>query len=35
VITEDVPPDALAIARARQVIKEGRAGKENGGERDD
>jgi bifunctional UDP-N-acetylglucosamine pyrophosphorylase/glucosamine-1-phosphate N-acetyltransferase len=26
VITEDVPPGALAIARARQVTKEGRAG---------
>jgi bifunctional UDP-N-acetylglucosamine pyrophosphorylase / glucosamine-1-phosphate N-acetyltransferase len=26
VITEDVPPGALAIARARQVIKEGRGG---------
>lgn len=25
VITEDVPPDALALGRARQVIKEGRA----------
>jgi bifunctional UDP-N-acetylglucosamine pyrophosphorylase / glucosamine-1-phosphate N-acetyltransferase len=24
-ITEDVPPEALAIARARQVVKEGRA----------
>jgi bifunctional UDP-N-acetylglucosamine pyrophosphorylase/glucosamine-1-phosphate N-acetyltransferase len=35
VITEDVPSDALAIARARQVTKEGRAGKGNGGERDD
>ncbi len=30
VITEDVPPNALAIARARQVVKEGR-----GGRRDD
>jgi bifunctional UDP-N-acetylglucosamine pyrophosphorylase/glucosamine-1-phosphate N-acetyltransferase len=30
VITEDVPPNALAIARARQVNKEGR-----GGNRDD
>ncbi|MDQ3380713.1 MAG: bifunctional UDP-N-acetylglucosamine diphosphorylase/glucosamine-1-phosphate N-acetyltransferase GlmU [Actinomycetota bacterium] len=30
VITEDVPPNALAIARARQVTKEGR-----GGNRDD
>ena len=27
VITEDVPPNALAIARARQVVKEGRGGK--------
>jgi bifunctional UDP-N-acetylglucosamine pyrophosphorylase/glucosamine-1-phosphate N-acetyltransferase len=27
VITEDVPPNALAIARARQVTKEGRGGK--------
>jgi bifunctional UDP-N-acetylglucosamine pyrophosphorylase/glucosamine-1-phosphate N-acetyltransferase len=27
VITEDVPPNALAIARARQVNKEGRGGK--------
>ena len=27
VITEDVPHDALAIARARQVNKEGRGGK--------
>jgi bifunctional UDP-N-acetylglucosamine pyrophosphorylase/glucosamine-1-phosphate N-acetyltransferase len=27
VITEDVPADALAIARARQVTKEGRGGK--------
>jgi bifunctional UDP-N-acetylglucosamine pyrophosphorylase/glucosamine-1-phosphate N-acetyltransferase len=27
VITEDVPPSALAIARARQVNKEGRGGK--------
>ena len=35
VITEDVPADALAIARARQVTKEGRAGKGNGGDRDD
>lgn len=26
VITEDVPPGALAIARARQVVKEGRGG---------
>jgi bifunctional N-acetylglucosamine-1-phosphate-uridyltransferase/glucosamine-1-phosphate-acetyltransferase GlmU-like protein len=30
VITEDVPPNALAIARTRQVNKEGR-----GGNRDD
>jgi bifunctional UDP-N-acetylglucosamine pyrophosphorylase / glucosamine-1-phosphate N-acetyltransferase len=29
VITEDVPPNALAIARARQVTKEGRGGKRN------
>jgi bifunctional UDP-N-acetylglucosamine pyrophosphorylase/glucosamine-1-phosphate N-acetyltransferase len=29
VITEDVPPNALAIARARQVNKEGRGGKRN------
>jgi bifunctional UDP-N-acetylglucosamine pyrophosphorylase/glucosamine-1-phosphate N-acetyltransferase len=29
VITEDVPAKALAIARARQVIKEGRGGKRN------
>ena len=35
VITEDVPADALAIARARQVTKEGRAGKGSGGDRDD
>jgi bifunctional UDP-N-acetylglucosamine pyrophosphorylase/glucosamine-1-phosphate N-acetyltransferase len=34
VITEDVPPEALAIARARQVTKEGGAGKGNGGKRD-
>jgi bifunctional UDP-N-acetylglucosamine pyrophosphorylase/glucosamine-1-phosphate N-acetyltransferase len=27
VITEDVPPNAMAIARARQVTKEGRGGK--------
>ena len=27
IITEDVPPNALAIARARQVNKEGRGGK--------
>ena len=30
VITEDVPPGALAIARAKQVNKEGRGGKRNG-----
>jgi bifunctional UDP-N-acetylglucosamine pyrophosphorylase/glucosamine-1-phosphate N-acetyltransferase len=24
-ITDDVPPEALAIGRARQVVKEGRA----------
>ena len=30
VITEDVPPGALAIARAQQVNKEGRGGKRNG-----
>jgi bifunctional UDP-N-acetylglucosamine pyrophosphorylase/glucosamine-1-phosphate N-acetyltransferase len=29
VITEDVPPNALAIARAKQVVKEGRGGKRN------
>jgi bifunctional UDP-N-acetylglucosamine pyrophosphorylase/glucosamine-1-phosphate N-acetyltransferase len=29
VITEDVPPNALAIARARQVTKEGRGGNRN------
>src|SRR5262249_27282586 len=29
VITEDVPPGALAIARAQQVNKEGRGGKRN------
>ena len=29
VITDDVPPGALAIARARQVNKEGRGGKRN------
>jgi len=29
VITEDVPANALAIARARQVTKEGRGGKRN------
>jgi bifunctional UDP-N-acetylglucosamine pyrophosphorylase / glucosamine-1-phosphate N-acetyltransferase len=29
VITEDVPANALAIARARQVVKEGRGGKRN------
>jgi len=27
VITEDVPPGALAIGRARQIVKEGRGGK--------
>ena len=27
VITDDVPPNALAIARAKQVVKEGRGGK--------
>ena len=35
VIEEDVPPNALAIARARQVTKEGRGGKGNGGDRND
>jgi bifunctional UDP-N-acetylglucosamine pyrophosphorylase / glucosamine-1-phosphate N-acetyltransferase len=35
VIEEDVPPNALAIARARQVTKEGRGGKRDGGERND
>jgi bifunctional UDP-N-acetylglucosamine pyrophosphorylase / glucosamine-1-phosphate N-acetyltransferase len=30
VITEDVPPNALAVARSRQVNKEGRGGKRNG-----
>jgi bifunctional N-acetylglucosamine-1-phosphate-uridyltransferase/glucosamine-1-phosphate-acetyltransferase GlmU-like protein len=25
VITQDVPPDALALARSRQVVKENRA----------
>ena len=30
VITEDVPPGALAIARAKQVNKEGRGGKRDG-----
>jgi len=30
VITEDVPPGALAIARAKQVNKEGRGGERNG-----
>ena len=35
VIEEDVPPNALAIARARQVTKEGRGGKRNGGDRND
>ena len=29
VITEDVPPGALAIARANQVNKEGRGGQRN------
>jgi bifunctional UDP-N-acetylglucosamine pyrophosphorylase / glucosamine-1-phosphate N-acetyltransferase len=29
VITEDVPPGSLAIARSRQVNKEGRGGKRN------
>jgi bifunctional UDP-N-acetylglucosamine pyrophosphorylase/glucosamine-1-phosphate N-acetyltransferase len=29
VITEDVPPNALAVARSRQVNKEGRGGKRN------
>ena len=29
VITEDVPPGALAIARSKQVNKEGRGGKRN------
>ena len=29
VITEDVPPEALAVARARQINKEGRGGKRN------
>jgi bifunctional UDP-N-acetylglucosamine pyrophosphorylase/glucosamine-1-phosphate N-acetyltransferase len=29
VITDDVPPNALAIARAKQVVKEGRGGKRN------
>jgi bifunctional UDP-N-acetylglucosamine pyrophosphorylase/glucosamine-1-phosphate N-acetyltransferase len=29
VITEDVPPGSLAIARAKQVVKEGRGGKRN------
>ena len=29
VITEDVPPGALAIARARQTNKEGRGGNRN------
>jgi len=32
VIEQDVPPNALAIARARQVNKEGRGGKRNGGD---
>jgi bifunctional UDP-N-acetylglucosamine pyrophosphorylase / glucosamine-1-phosphate N-acetyltransferase len=35
VIEEDVPANALAIARARQVTKEGRGGKRDGGERND
>jgi bifunctional UDP-N-acetylglucosamine pyrophosphorylase / glucosamine-1-phosphate N-acetyltransferase len=35
VIEEDVPPNALAIARARQVTKEGRGGKKNGGDGND
>jgi len=35
VIEEDVPPNALAIARARQVTKEGRGGKKNGGNGND
>ena len=29
VITDDVPPGSLAIARSRQVVKEGRGGKRN------
>ena len=29
VVTDDVPENALAIARARQVNKEGRGGKRN------
>jgi len=29
VITDDVPPNALAIARAKQVVKKGRGGKRN------
>jgi bifunctional UDP-N-acetylglucosamine pyrophosphorylase/glucosamine-1-phosphate N-acetyltransferase len=29
VVTEDVPPNALAIGRPRQEIKEGRGGKRN------
>jgi bifunctional UDP-N-acetylglucosamine pyrophosphorylase/glucosamine-1-phosphate N-acetyltransferase len=29
VITEDVPANALAIGRSRQVTKEGRGGKRN------
>ncbi|MBA2741209.1 MAG: bifunctional UDP-N-acetylglucosamine diphosphorylase/glucosamine-1-phosphate N-acetyltransferase GlmU, partial [Actinobacteria bacterium] len=35
VIEEDVPSNALAIARARQVTKEGRGGKRDGGKRND
>jgi bifunctional UDP-N-acetylglucosamine pyrophosphorylase/glucosamine-1-phosphate N-acetyltransferase len=35
VITEDVPPEALAIARARQVTKDRSRQKESGGNRDD
>jgi bifunctional UDP-N-acetylglucosamine pyrophosphorylase / glucosamine-1-phosphate N-acetyltransferase len=35
VIEEDVPANALAIARARQVTKEGRGGKRDGGKRND
>ena len=31
VITDDVPPNALAVARARQVTKEGRGGKHDSG----
>jgi len=29
-ITEDVPPDSLALGRARQVVKEGWAKKKGG-----